>query len=86
MEKAEVEWYEALFDIGDERTCVMNPARLPAREETMRFIAFHSHRRLAAEFCIPGEGREKGGVEGEGGYFRRNHLVPVPSSGADLMR
>jgi hypothetical protein len=26
---------------------------------------------------------EKGGVEGEGGYFRRNHLVPVPSV-ADL--
>jgi hypothetical protein len=23
-------------------------------------------------------GHEKGGVEEEGGYFRRNHLVPVP--------
>jgi len=31
-----------------------------------------------AEFCTPGEGHEKGGVEGEGGQFRRNHLVPVP--------
>ena len=28
-------------------------------------------------------GDEKGGVEGEGGYFRRNHLVPVPDV-ADL--
>jgi hypothetical protein len=25
-----------------------------------------------------GSGHEKGGVEGEVGYFRRNHLVPVP--------
>ncbi len=49
------------------------------REETARFIAFRSHWRFAAEFCTPGEGHEKGGVEGEVGYFRRNHLVPVPS-------
>ena len=49
------------------------------REETVRFIAFRSHWRFIAEFCTPGEGHEKGGVEGEGGYFRRNHLVPVPS-------
>jgi transposase len=49
------------------------------REETVRFMAFRSHWRFAAEFCTPGEGHEKGGVEGEGGYFRRNHLVPVPS-------
>ena len=53
------------------------------REETVRFMAFRSHWRFAAEFCTPGEGHEKGGVEGEGGYFRRNHLVPVPQV-ADL--
>jgi transposase len=53
------------------------------REETVRFLAFRSHWRFAAEFCTPGEGHEKGGVEGEGGYFRRNHLVPVPQV-ADL--
>ena len=41
------------------------------------------HWRFSAEFCTPGEGHEKGGIEGEGGYFRRNHLVPVPSV-ADL--
>jgi transposase len=50
------------------------------REETVRFIAFRSHWRFAAEFCTPGEGHEKGGVEGEVGYFRRNHLVPVPEA------
>jgi len=53
------------------------------REETARFVAFRSHWRFAAEFCTPGKGHEKGGVEGEGGYFRRNHLVPVPDV-ADL--
>jgi len=48
------------------------------REETTRFIAFRSHWGFGAEFCTPGQGHEKGGVEGEGGQFRRNHLVPVP--------
>jgi transposase len=48
------------------------------REETQRFIAFRSHWGYASEFCNLGQGHEKGGVEGEGGYFRRNHLVPVP--------
>jgi transposase len=46
------------------------------REETERFIAFRSHWGFESEFCTPGKGHEKGGVEGEGGYFRRNHLVP----------
>jgi transposase len=50
------------------------------REETARFVAFRSHWRFEAEFCTPGEGHEKGGVEGEAGYFRRNHWVPVPQA------
>jgi transposase len=53
------------------------------REETERFIAFRSHWRFASEFCNPAEGHEKGGVEGEVCYFRRNHWVPVPTA-ADL--
>lgn len=48
------------------------------REETARFIAFRSHWQYAASFCNPAAGHEKGGVEGEVVYFRRNHLVPVP--------
>jgi len=51
------------------------------REETERFIAFRSHWGFESEFCTVGRGNEKGGVEGEGGYFRRNHLVPVPKAG-----
>jgi transposase len=50
------------------------------REETGRFIAFRSHWRFESEFCTPGEAHEKGGVEGEVGYFRRNHWVPVPAA------
>lgn len=48
------------------------------REETGRFVAFRSHWRFSAEFCTPAEPQEKGGIEGEAGYFRRNHWVPVP--------
>ncbi len=129
-QEAQVDWYEAWVDLGDERTKVQvfamrsmasgaafhraylhatQQAFLEAhehafayfggvftmlrydnrasavrkirrgyrREETVRFIAFRSHGRFAAEFCNPGEGHEKGGIEGEGGYFRRNHRVPV---------
>jgi len=53
------------------------------REETARFVAFRSHWRFHSEFCTPGEGHEKGGVENEIGTFRRNHWVPVPKA-ADL--
>jgi transposase len=56
------------------------------REETARFVAFRSHWRFEAEFCTPAEPHEKGGIEGEAGYFRRNHWVPVPEAAelADL--
>jgi transposase len=53
------------------------------REETTRFVAFRSHWRFTAEFCTPHAPQEKGGIEGEAGYFRRNHWVPVPQA-ADL--
>jgi hypothetical protein len=43
-------------------------------------IAFRSHWGFQTEFCNPARGNEKGGVEGEVGYFRRNHLVPVPQA------
>jgi transposase len=48
------------------------------RVETERLIAFRSHWGFQTEFCNPARGNEKGGVEGEVGYFRRNHLVPIP--------
>jgi hypothetical protein len=50
------------------------------RTESSRWVAFRSHYGFESFYCKPGvEGaHEKGGVEGEGGRFRRNHLVPVP--------
>ena len=51
------------------------------REETRRVIAFRSHWGFQSDYCNPGAGNEKGGVEGEVGRFRRNCLVPVPEAG-----
>jgi transposase len=50
------------------------------REETTRFIAFRSHWRFQSEFCTPYQAHEKGGIESEAGYFRRNHWVPMPKA------
>src|SRR3989442_15938499 len=58
--------------------CFQSQLRGYQREETERLIAFRSHWGFQTEFCNPARGNEKGGVEGEVGYFRRNHLVPVP--------
>jgi transposase len=51
-----------------------------ARLETRRFVLLRSHYLFTAVFCRPGivGAHEKGGVEGEIGYHRRNMLVPVP--------
>ncbi len=50
------------------------------RIESARWVTFRSFYGFDAFYCRPGiEGaHEKGGVEGEGGRFRRNHLVPMP--------
>lgn len=50
------------------------------RTESDRWTLFRSHAGFDAFYCMPGiEGaHEKGGVEGEVGRFRRNHLVPQP--------
>ncbi len=50
------------------------------RIESERFVTFRSHYGFDSFYCRPGiEGsHEKGGVEGDVGWFRRNHLVPVP--------
>jgi hypothetical protein len=50
------------------------------REETEQVIAFWSHWGFKSEYCNPASGNEKGGVEGELGWFRRNWLVPVPEA------
>ncbi len=54
------------------------------RVETDRFVAMRSHYLFDSIFTTPGiEGaHQKGGVEGEVGRLRRNHLVPVPAVGS----
>ncbi|MFF3431360.1 hypothetical protein [Streptomyces sp. NPDC002602] len=48
--------------------------------ESERWTAFRSHYSITSFYCHPGiEGaHEKGGVEGQIGWFRRNHLAPIP--------
>jgi transposase len=50
------------------------------RLQTKLFYAFQKHWGFRAEYCNPAAGHEKGGVEGENGWFRRNVLVPVPKA------
>jgi transposase len=50
------------------------------RVETDRIIAFRSHWGYRSEYCNPAKGNEKGGVEGELGWYRRNCLTPVPEA------
>ncbi|MGP5673819.1 IS21 family transposase [Brachybacterium alimentarium] len=52
------------------------------RIEGDRWIAFRSHYGIEAFYCQPGitGAHEKGGVEGDIGWFRRNHLVPIPEA------
>ncbi|RLV77670.1 IS21 family transposase [Streptomyces rapamycinicus] len=51
-----------------------------SRIESERWVSFRAHYGFDAFYCVPGEdgAHEKGGVEHEGGRFRRTHLVPVP--------
>jgi hypothetical protein len=53
---------------------------LGQRVETDRIIAFRSHWGFRSEYCNPAKGHEKGGVEGQLGWYRRNWLVPVPEA------
>jgi transposase len=41
---------------------------------------FRGYYNFEPRFCNPGEGHEKGGVEGLVGYARRNYMVPIPEA------
>jgi hypothetical protein len=74
-------WFGGVFRVlryDNLKSAVKKILRGHQREETARFIGFRSHWGFASEFCTPGEGHEKCGVEGEGGQYRRNYLTPVP--------
>jgi hypothetical protein len=57
---------------------VQGPGR--ARNENDRWVLFRSHYGFDPFYCQPGidGAHEKGGVEGAVGWFRRNHLTPMP--------
>lgn len=48
------------------------------REEQTSFMQLRSHYLFESRFCTPGAGHEKGGVESDVGYARRNFLTPLP--------
>jgi transposase len=41
---------------------------------------FRAYYNFTPVFCNPGQGHEKGGVEGLVGYARRNYMVPIPEA------
>ena len=80
------EHFGGVFDViryDNLKLAVRKVLRGRKRLECERFVLLRSHYRFTAEFCQPGlrGAHEKGGVEGEIGYFRRNYLVPIPEVG-----
>lgn len=49
------------------------------RIEQTDFVRFRSHYLFDSRFCTPAQGHEKGGVESDVGYSRRNFLTPPPA-------
>lgn len=47
------------------------------QESYKKFRAYYS---FESRFCTPGQGHEKGGVEGMVGFVRRNYMVPIPEA------
>jgi transposase len=82
------EWFGGVFErirFDNLTSAVKQVLKGRRRLETDRFVALRSHYLFESQFTTPGiqGAHEKGGVEGEVGRFRRNHLVPVPAV-ADL--
>jgi len=61
-------------------TAVRKVLRGKQRIEQEAFSGFKAYHSFKARFCNPGEGHEKGGVEGLVGFARRNYMVPVPEA------
>ena len=49
------------------------------RVQQKTFADFVAHYGFTAQFCSPGKGNEKGGVEGEVRYSRHEVLTPIPT-------
>ena len=61
-------------------TAVEKVLRGKNRKLQESFVKFHAYYNFTPRFCNPGQGHEKGGVEGLVGYSRRNYMVPLPEA------
>jgi len=64
--------------VYDNLSCAVKRIVGVERELTDRFVALSSHYLFEPCFARPGEGHDKGGVEGRGKGIRLQHLTPVP--------
>lgn len=75
------EWFggvPASIRYDNPKTAVTKILAGPAREEHQLLSSLRAHYLFDSDFCRPGEGHEKGGVENGVGYVRRHTCVPVP--------
>ena len=61
-------------------TAVQKVLRGKKRVLQESYDKFRGYYNFIPRFCNPGQGHEKGGVEGLVGYARRNYMVPVPKA------
>ncbi|HZE16556.1 MAG TPA: IS21 family transposase, partial [Mycobacterium sp.] len=78
-----LEWFGGVFctvRYDNLKSAAKKTLKGRSRVENERFVALRSHYLYESWFTLVGiqGAHEKGGVEGEVGRFRRNHLVPVP--------
>ena len=64
--------------IYDNLAAAVQRVQFPRRRLTERFTALVSHYLYEPCFARPGEGHDKGGVEGRGRGVRLQHLTPIP--------
>jgi transposase len=75
------EFYGGVFPVliyDNLSTVVEKVLRGKNRKLQESFEKFRAYYNFIPRFCNPGQGHEKGGVEGLMGYARRNFMVPVP--------
>ena len=61
-------------------TAVQRVMRGKKRVLQASYDKFRGYYNFTPRFCNPGQGHEKGGVEGLVGYARRNYMVPIPEA------
>jgi len=52
------------------------------RDEQKAYKTFRSYYLFESNYCTPGQGHEKGGVENDVGYAQRNFMSPLPQVGS----